>query len=233
VFSPQDRIGQLTMRNLDITDTRDKLLTYVKTGLLAPTVGSAVPLLSDGAGDREKTASHDFRRGERRRSAAGMARRRLDRAGLFPLASRWPAARAGWSRSTMAHAARLHEANLRDPMARNWTYLPYGPFETLDAYVAWVTAVAAAADPQFHAVIDLATGKPVGVASYLRIDPAPAPSRSVTSTTRRCFSAPSPQPRRCTDDEACLRSRLPPLRVEVQRAECPVARRGHAPRVLV
>ena len=34
VFSPQDRIGQLTMRNLDIADTRDKLLTYVKTGLL-------------------------------------------------------------------------------------------------------------------------------------------------------------------------------------------------------
>ena len=71
----------------------------------------------------------------------------------------------------MAHAARLHEANLRDADGANWTYLPYGPFETLDAYVAWVTAVAAAADPQFHAVIDLATGKPVGVASYLRIDP--------------------------------------------------------------
>jgi argininosuccinate synthase len=45
-FSPQDRIGQLTMRNLDITDTRDKLLAYVKTGLLAPSVGSALPLLS-------------------------------------------------------------------------------------------------------------------------------------------------------------------------------------------
>lgn len=56
VFSPQDRVGQLTMRNLDITDTRDKLLTYVKTGLLAPTVGSTLPLLSDGAADRsEKT----------------------------------------------------------------------------------------------------------------------------------------------------------------------------------
>ena len=27
-FTPQDRIGQLTMRNLDIADTRDKLLTY-------------------------------------------------------------------------------------------------------------------------------------------------------------------------------------------------------------
>jgi argininosuccinate synthase len=56
VFSPQDRIGQLTMRNLDITDTRDKLLTYVKTGLLAPTVGTTLPLLSDGAADRNEKA---------------------------------------------------------------------------------------------------------------------------------------------------------------------------------
>jgi argininosuccinate synthase len=48
VFSPQDRIGQLTMRNLDITDTRDKLMTYVKTGLIAPSLGSSMPLLTDG-----------------------------------------------------------------------------------------------------------------------------------------------------------------------------------------
>jgi argininosuccinate synthase len=48
-FSPQDRIGQLTMRNLDITDTRDKLLTYVKTGLLAPSLGAELPRLSDGS----------------------------------------------------------------------------------------------------------------------------------------------------------------------------------------
>jgi len=34
-FSPQDRIGQLTMRNLDIADTREKLQTYAKVGLLA------------------------------------------------------------------------------------------------------------------------------------------------------------------------------------------------------
>jgi RimJ/RimL family protein N-acetyltransferase len=70
-----------------------------------------------------------------------------------------------------AHAAQLHEANRRDRDGANWTYLPYGPFETLDAYATWAAAVAAAADPQFYAVIDLATGKPVGVASYLRIDP--------------------------------------------------------------
>jgi argininosuccinate synthase len=45
-FSPQDRIGQLTMRNLDIADTRDKLRIYTKTGLMAP--GSAMPGLPEG-----------------------------------------------------------------------------------------------------------------------------------------------------------------------------------------
>jgi argininosuccinate synthase len=45
-FTPLDRIGQLTMRNLDIADTRDKLLTYAKTGLLAPASGAALPLLA-------------------------------------------------------------------------------------------------------------------------------------------------------------------------------------------
>jgi argininosuccinate synthase len=33
-FAPIDRIGQLTMRNLDIADSRDKLLLYAKSGLL-------------------------------------------------------------------------------------------------------------------------------------------------------------------------------------------------------
>jgi argininosuccinate synthase len=47
MFSPQDRIGQLTMRNLDIIDTRDKLLTYVKAGVLAPGGGSALPHLPE------------------------------------------------------------------------------------------------------------------------------------------------------------------------------------------
>jgi argininosuccinate synthase len=51
-FSPQDRIGQLTMRNLDISDTREKLLTYVKTGLLAPSLGVELPKISDGSDDQ-------------------------------------------------------------------------------------------------------------------------------------------------------------------------------------
>jgi argininosuccinate synthase len=53
-FSPQDRIGQLTMRNLDITDTRDKLLVYTKTGLLAPGSGEALPLLTESATEPKK-----------------------------------------------------------------------------------------------------------------------------------------------------------------------------------
>ncbi len=47
-FTPADRIGQLTMRNLDIADTREKLITYAKTGLIAPTGSSPLPRLSDG-----------------------------------------------------------------------------------------------------------------------------------------------------------------------------------------
>jgi len=45
IFSPRDRIGQLTMRNLDIADTRAKLLTYAQAGLLTLSKGSEMPKL--------------------------------------------------------------------------------------------------------------------------------------------------------------------------------------------
>ncbi len=52
-FSPADRIGQLTMRNLDIADTREKLVTYAKAGLLALGDGSVLPQLGhDEQADR-------------------------------------------------------------------------------------------------------------------------------------------------------------------------------------
>jgi argininosuccinate synthase len=44
-FTPQDRIGQLTMRNMDIADTREKLFTYARAGLLATGEGEALPHL--------------------------------------------------------------------------------------------------------------------------------------------------------------------------------------------
>ena len=48
-FSPRDRIGQLTMRNLDITDTRAKLVTYAEGGLLTLcSKGTEMPQLNNG-----------------------------------------------------------------------------------------------------------------------------------------------------------------------------------------
>ena len=70
------------------------------------------------------------------------------------------------------HAADLHEANGADGENRIWTYLPYGPFAALDDYRAWMDADCRGDDPLFQAVVDNASGKAVGVASYLRINPA-------------------------------------------------------------
>ena len=74
-FTPQDRIGQLTMRNLDIIDTRDKLFTYVKAGVLAPSVGNgaAASARRGGTAQRE-VAAFGARRsalGSRSQSAVG------------------------------------------------------------------------------------------------------------------------------------------------------------------
>ncbi|HET7298863.1 MAG TPA: argininosuccinate synthase [Burkholderiales bacterium] len=44
-FTPADRIGQLTMRNLDISDTRQKLGIYGAAGLLGDSTTGAAPLL--------------------------------------------------------------------------------------------------------------------------------------------------------------------------------------------
>jgi argininosuccinate synthase len=50
-FSPADRIGQLTMRNLDLADTRDKLGVYAQTGLLAGSDAASVLRLSQNTND--------------------------------------------------------------------------------------------------------------------------------------------------------------------------------------
>lgn len=69
------------------------------------------------------------------------------------------------------HAADLHTANARDVDGRMWTYMPYGPFASLEACRHWMVSTSAAADPHFLAIVDRTSGTAVGVASYLRIDP--------------------------------------------------------------
>jgi RimJ/RimL family protein N-acetyltransferase len=70
------------------------------------------------------------------------------------------------------HAADLFAANAADADGSGWTYLAYGPFDTLAEYRAWMTGFCLGDDPLFFAILDAATGKAVGVASYLRINPA-------------------------------------------------------------
>lgn len=69
------------------------------------------------------------------------------------------------------HAAQLHDANMAAPDGRDWTYLSYGPFQAPEAYYKWAEWAAASPDPFFHAILDRASGRALGVASLMRIDP--------------------------------------------------------------
>lgn len=70
------------------------------------------------------------------------------------------------------HARELFEAYRLAGDHRDWTYLPYGPFDSLDDYHAWLKDDCVGDDPFFHAVVDSKTRKAVGVASYLRARPS-------------------------------------------------------------
>lgn len=69
------------------------------------------------------------------------------------------------------HCQSLFEANSLDIENRNWTYLPYGPFEGYASYMDWLRTVALKTDTCFFAIVDNASHKALGLASYLRIDP--------------------------------------------------------------
>src|SRR5258705_1874210 len=70
-----------------------------------------------------------------------------------------------------SHAEALYQANALEPSTRNFTYLTVGPFDSFDAYRQWMTTAATSNDPLFHAIVDTATGKAAGIASFMRIDP--------------------------------------------------------------
>ncbi len=70
------------------------------------------------------------------------------------------------------HAKALHEEHTADREGQNWTYLPYGPFASTEEYAIWSSSVETGEEPLFFAVVLLGSERPVGVASYLRIDPA-------------------------------------------------------------
>jgi RimJ/RimL family protein N-acetyltransferase len=69
------------------------------------------------------------------------------------------------------HTAELYSANSEDRDGRMWTYLPWGPYAGFDDYRAAIEAGLRREDFITQAVIDGASGKAVGVASYLNINP--------------------------------------------------------------
>jgi RimJ/RimL family protein N-acetyltransferase len=70
------------------------------------------------------------------------------------------------------HAADLFAANAEDRDGRNWTYLPYGPLMRWEDYRRWMEQFCCGDDPLFHAILERGSGRAVGVASFMRIDPA-------------------------------------------------------------
>ena len=70
------------------------------------------------------------------------------------------------------HAAELFAAYSDDREGRLWTYLPRGPYASLDEFRAYADAACRSDDPLVHAIIDNSTGAAVGTASYMRIEPA-------------------------------------------------------------
>lgn len=70
------------------------------------------------------------------------------------------------------HAADLYQAYSEAADGRDWTYLFVGPFPDFTSYRDYLVKATAGNDPLHHAIIDLASGKPVGTAALMRIDPA-------------------------------------------------------------
>ena len=85
-----------------------------------------------------------------------------------PLEGRWCRVEA---LDLARHGAELFAAYGEDREGRNWTYMGYGPFASLAEFKAWMTASCLGEDPLFHAIIEHESGRALGVASYLRMEP--------------------------------------------------------------
>jgi RimJ/RimL family protein N-acetyltransferase len=69
------------------------------------------------------------------------------------------------------HAREIWEAQADDPQGKRWTYGFHGPYPQFEPYEKWCIEAQASRDPQFYAIVDVATGRAVGSCAYMRIDP--------------------------------------------------------------
>jgi len=71
----------------------------------------------------------------------------------------------------LVHGEDLWQAFALDDGAL-WTYLTTGPFVDQAAFMQWLHTISQQQDPLFFSIIDSASNQSLGLASYLRIDPA-------------------------------------------------------------
>lgn len=68
------------------------------------------------------------------------------------------------------HGAELYAAFRQSADDRDWTYTYAGPFPDEASYLAYASKVQTSEDPQFFAVIELASGRAIGTLAAMRID---------------------------------------------------------------
>lgn len=68
------------------------------------------------------------------------------------------------------HAKHLYESLLIDNKGESWTYLPYGPFQSLEEFKVWLERTSAESDVLLYAILDIKNQLPIGVSGYLRIN---------------------------------------------------------------
>lgn len=69
-----------------------------------------------------------------------------------------------------AQAGDLFEVFQGGDDARDWLYLPYGPFPDRATFMAWYAATCGGDEPLFFAIRDAGTGRALGLASFLNIN---------------------------------------------------------------
>ena len=128
-----------------------------------------------------------------------------------------------------APRARVFEAQREDRDGERWTYLFHGPYTEFAPYEQWCIEAQASRDPQFYAIVDAASGRAVGTAAYMRIEP-----RHGVIEVGNIYFAPrlAEVARRHRGDLSVhgerLRARLSALRMEMRQLQSAVARRGDA-----
>ena len=69
------------------------------------------------------------------------------------------------------HTADLFAAFSQDPSGAIWTYIPWGPFGSEAELRAWIQGASGVDAQPYFAIVNGASGRAEGVASYIRIKP--------------------------------------------------------------